>query len=570
MFPFGNKPRDASRTDRRAMTPLLEEPPSIETELPERDGPVASRRPTMTPDGRADLSLLEDKLPEWLKAPKAWAWLSFALGLAYFLFSRMRIYHTDVWGHLAYGRWIVDHRALPLTEPLLTLAKGVPWVDTAWLSKVTGYEAFSWFGIAGLQFIHAVTLTAAFAAITLGVYRKTRGVASAILALATFILVDYQQLIIQRPQDVGLACFAVTFVLAMSLRPRWSDWVVIPALFAVWANFHGSFPCGLLVLLAVAAGRAIDLWRKTGRLSLALKSGLAWKPLLLAQLAAAAALLNPHGLGIYADILTISRNPNLEALIDWDPLTLRMWQGQAFALVCVALCGAYRFSPRRVSAAEVLLLVGFGGLSLWTLRMIAWWGPLAGYFLALHAAAAWRQRVKGPVVAPAPERRGLWSVVTVGLVWIFFAYSPFGLERIHGRPQGKEAAEALRRGVSDRTPLAVVEYLREHADELPGGQMYNSQEWGDYLQWAAPAKFQVFANSHVHVLPSEVWEDFLQICQGRADWEDKLDRYGVNTVLVDTTNYDGLVRALREQPGWQEVYQDPQGLGVLFVRRKPV
>jgi hypothetical protein len=551
------------------MSTILHEP---RTKEPQVVVPAdRQRRPATLPDGRPDLSLLEDKLPDWLKAPKALAALTFVVGLVYFLFARMDVRVTDVWGHLAYGRWMVEHGALPATEPLLALAQGVPWVDTAWLSKVAGYWVFEQFGVAGLQFIHAASIATGCALLAWALCRRTGSAGWTTLGLLACLLVDWQQLEIHRPQDAGLACFVAVFVAASSLRRHRAMWVAIPLVFALWANLHGSFPMGLLLLATIAAGRAIDLFRRTGRLGLTLRSRLVWQPLLLLQLSAAAALLNPAGLGIYSDVLTISSNPNLKTLLDWVPLNLRMFQGQAFALIVVALCAVYRWSPRRVSAAEVLLLVGFGALSLWTLRMIVWWGPIAGYYLALHAQAGWRSRHRLPVVAPPAERRGLWTIATVGLVWIFFAYSPFGMQRVHGMPEGDAVAKEFRAAVVERTPLDAVTYLTEHAGELPGGPMYNSQEWGDYLLWAAPPKFQVFVNSHAHLVPREVWDDFLLVHDGGGGWDDKLDRYGVNTVLVDTSNYDGLIRALREQgEKWQEAFRDPQGLAVLFVRRKPV
>lgn len=532
--------------------------------------PGEPRAADVYPTGKADLSLLEDKLPAGLKATKSLAILTGVVGAIYFLMSRWPVFHTDIWGHLAYGRWMVEHGALPQTEPLMALAQGVPWVDTAWLSKVIGYWSFTQFGIAGLQFLHAACVAGAFGLLAWSLRRRSVNVPFTLLGLLAFLLVGWKQLVIQRPQDAGLLCFTLLFVAAMNSRPSRAAWVLVPVLFAVWANLHGSFPMGLVLLGAVGVGHAFDLWRRTGRVKLALGSWSVWRPLLLMQLGAAAALVNPRGLGIYSDILTISGNANLQALMDWSPLTLRMFQGQMVALTVIGLIAAYRWSPRRITATEALLLLGFGFGSLWSVRMIVWWAPIAGYFLALHGQAAWRRRVQAPVVAPAEERRGLWTIATIGLAWIAFAYSPFGLQRLHGMPEGEVAAKEFRRSVSRQTPLDAVAYLTEHADEIPAGLMYNAHEWGDYLEWAAPKKFQVFSNLHAHLVPREVWEDLLLIHMGGSGWDDKLDRYGVNSILVDTTNYDRLIHSLKRADAWQEVYRDPQGEAVLFVRKNPV
>jgi len=63
---------------------------------------------------------------------------------AFAAFSEQRLVHTDLWGHLAYGREITLNRKLPDTEPFMPLAAGVPFRDTAWLSKVSSVASIRW------------------------------------------------------------------------------------------------------------------------------------------------------------------------------------------------------------------------------------------------------------------------------------------------------------------------------------------------------------------------------------------------------------------------------------------
>ena len=82
------------------------------------------------------------------------------LALVFLYWSRQPLWHTDLWGHLAYGRVIVNDRALPLTEPLMPLSRGVRFTDLAWLSEVLGYLAFQWKGVAAIQSLYAMSITA--------------------------------------------------------------------------------------------------------------------------------------------------------------------------------------------------------------------------------------------------------------------------------------------------------------------------------------------------------------------------------------------------------------------------
>ena len=126
---------------------------------PSHDASSSEKPPVMLPDGRPNVALLEDQLPDWLKASKHLAIFTAVLGLTFFSLNRLAIRHTDVWGHLSYGRWIAAHGELPQTEPLLELSQGVPWVDVAWLSKLSMLWTYKRFGIPGLQMLHATTLT---------------------------------------------------------------------------------------------------------------------------------------------------------------------------------------------------------------------------------------------------------------------------------------------------------------------------------------------------------------------------------------------------------------------------
>jgi hypothetical protein len=155
--------------------------------------------------------------------------------------------------------------------------------------------------------------------------------------------------------------------------------------------------------------------------------------------------------------------------------------------------------------------------------------------------------------------------VNVGLAWIFFAYTPFGVTLLHGRPDDPAAqARQLARSTSQRTPHAIADYLRRHP---PHGLIFNTFEWGDYLLWAGPPGLQVFVASHAHLIPEEVWEDYLHILYTRGDWEKSLDQYGVNAVALEKKDRESLIRGLKARKNvWRVGYEDHRS--VVFVRRE--
>lgn len=523
------------------MTGTVLEPP------PQPDAPVT------------DASLLEDKIPDEWKLSRRTAGCTLAFGLLFLFFAIKPLWHTDVWGHLSYGKWMWSSGQLPTTEPLLPLATGVPFVDTAWLSQLAGYGVMRTVGIAGLQGLTAALIVASSLLLFQRTVSRTRSVGFGAIAVLGFLWLDWANLIVARPQLAGLVCFAILFQRLTTRSPRGWDWLLVPGVLCLWANLHGSFVVGLGLLAAHVVGRAADLLRRTGTLRSWWHDQTLRRLLLWLELGTVATLINPYGLSLILEVVRFPDNPNLRALTEWQALNPRSAHGLAFLMSVVALVVAYRCSPRRVAAWEPLTLFGFGLATLWSARFLVWWGPTAAVLFAVHAHAAMQRRWHWSAESAPSPRSGKWSVVTLGLVWIGFAYSPIGLRLLH------KTEPKLASAVSPDTPLSAVKWLKEHP---PVGQIFNTYEWGDYLQWAGPAELKVFVNSHAQLVPREVWQHYLNVIDVSAEWEDVLDRYGVNTIVLDTQYREPLIRRLKDHAKWRVAFEDRQA--AIFVRKKAI
>jgi hypothetical protein len=482
------------------------------------------------------------------------------IGLVYLMLSYQPLYHTDVWGHLSYGRFIVENKALPATEPFLPLCEGVPVVDSAWLSQVIGYALHQRYGNTALQFLFAAAVAATLCLLSIWYHRGSRNAFAAALGLGLFYILNWHQWLIIRPQIAGLVCFATVLVV---MHGGWKGWIKLPLaalVFAAWANLHGSFLIGVVWLGIQAAGRAFDLLRRTGQLRAVLHDRVFRHWLLAAELAAAATLVNPYGWRLWSDVLFFGNNPNLADLREWDPLSVRGLPGQAMAATVVLLGVLYRVSPRRVRAGEVVAIVLFGLAAAWSQRMLVWWTPLAAGAVVLHFDAIWRRWRRIPALADDSPRAGKWSVVTIGLIWISFAFTPFGLKVMHNRETPGRSA------YFDQTPVGLTEYLNKRP---PRGQVFNTYEWGDYLLWAGPRGTSWFVYSHAHLVPNEIWRHYMAVSNASGDWQETLDRYGVNCVVIDKAERGALISRLRDdQVRWRLDYED--GVGVVFNRVQPI
>jgi len=540
--------------------------------------PVVNHRP--------DASQLQDRVPEWAQLSRVTVLWTLLLGIVWLVLSYQPLWHTDLWGHLNYGRLIVTERSIPVTEPTLPLAEGMPFRDTAWLSQVIAYGMYEWQGVSALRFLFAVSLMSCLLLLLYRFRERTDSVLVSALGLAIFLGVAWRSFMIIRPQLAGMVCFVALIVLTTGKRWKPLQAGLIALVFVFWANLHGSFPIGLGYLGLLTLGRALEVGWRTGKLSRVLHDARVQRWFLVTELALIAVLLTPQGIGIFSAISAISNHPNLRDLVEWNPVTLRMTHGKSFLVASLLLMVVYRLSPRRISCTELLLLGVFGLSALWSVRMMVWFTPLAAWFFVVHAAAIVKQRqrrVKSATPGPATTasedteaeqesaalfrpHSGLNTVVTLGMLWIFFAYTPFGATLLHGTPQDEQAALRFYKGsLSRETPVDMTQYLREHP---PQGLTFNPYEWGDYLQWAGPQGMQVFVNSHAHLLPEEVWQDYFTILAGGSGAADKLDRYGVNTVILDKRYSQRLINDFKQSETWKLDYEDT--LGAIFLRRIPI
>lgn len=532
-------------------------PPTMTDDVTSDSMRNADDQPAAGP--KEDLSLLIDRTPPWLRWPPAALAISVVIGLVYWLYSVTPLSETDLWAHVAYGKDIVAN-GIPETEPLMPLCEGMPMPAVDWLWDVSAYGLASTLGPQGLKFLVAGPIALTLVFLAWAAYRRNWSGTWTCIALVACVWMLHKQLFI-RPQLVGLTLFTAVWLIAREGR-TWRALVAVGVTFVAWSNLHGSWPVGVALLGAMTIGRGLDLLRRTGTLRSLRHDKAVRRLFVMTEIAAVAVVINPDGWRIYPGVWSILSDVNVQALVEWQPLTLLMKQGQALAMVTAVLILLYRVSPRRVSFTEPLLLFALAAATLHTSRFIVWLAPLVAYYVSLHGAAWWRAwRGKRLVVA---EGRGLWAIASLGFVWIAFALSPqyralTGAER----PQFDDA-EAMRRVVSSETPLSALAFLRENP---PNGLIYNDLAFGDSLLWFGPDGVQPFVHSHAHLTPRTVWTDYFNIARGNAA-ETRLNRYGAVAALLHASRGKSLAKALIESGDWKAVYKD--GQAIVLARATPI
>lgn len=73
----------------------------------------------------------------------------------------------------------------------------------------------------------------------------------------------------------------------------------------------------------------------------------------------------------------------------------------------------------------------------------------------------------------------------------------------------------------------------------------------------------VFVDARIELYPASVWQDFAALQSTQDGWQQVLDRWRVQAIVVDPAN-SRLAKVLPGDPAWRLVYRDADG--ELFVR----
>ena len=496
-----------------------------------------------------------------------------ALSLFFVYLSYVPIFHSDIWGHVHYGNWIIENGQLPQEDPFLPLAEGMYVVDNAWLAQVIFAKVESIGGPQGMSSLFALTVFATYLIYARIFFLFSRNPLLVIAGLFLLFFVGFSRHAIIRPEIFGGLCLAVLFWMLVRVEPwqcrvlggrpqsnddRWPRWMwlCIPLMFLFWANAHGSFAVGLVVLGCHALGRVIEVVWKTRNPLACFFDRDCQRWILMTELAVAATLINPYGLDLLIQTARFGQNPNLRDVMEWYPLKLIDLEGIQYCISIVLMVVLLRHSRIRMRATEVLMLMFFAFSVAPTIRMIGWYAPLFAFLMVPHLtnALSRRQQKEHPEQS-GPQRHDLsrfaGTLLCILLFWCGFALSPISRPLLGGTPREKETI------FSRGTPHGVTNYLRENP---PEGLVFAPQWWGDYLNWSAPADMKVFMTTNLHLAPRQVWRDYLRVARGQSGWEGILDKYDVGTLVVHKELQVPMARNIRRTRLWRIVYEDRQGV----------
>ena len=456
----------------------------------------------------------------------------------------------DFWWHMALGREILTTGQIPVTDvySFTMLNQTYASYQMFWFADVGIYSLYSLGGPALVIFIQAIFISCTYLLLTLICWQNSYrwGVTTLALFFAAALGIHNWNV---RPQTVSylIGVIFLYAIYAYRNHPKRAWLFVFPLGMIIWANSHGSFPIGFLLLgiwLADEIWQSISLFRSSHR-ELTIQGIQA--PLLSLLLTILACLINPRGPGIFSYVLNLSSNPVIQNLVpEWAPPTFTTQIGLIFFLGFLFVSTVMILSPRRPNFYQITTFLIFALLAMITTRGMIWFGivmaPILAEFLAAMAAQL------GFMNREPRSRRSY--LVNMGFLIVLILITIFSLPWFkHFFPFPKPKSGLI----SYETPVEATQFL---LDQRPKPNIFNEIGFGSYLIWNAYPNYQVFVDPRIELYSPDIWRDYIAVINSLPGWEQILGRYDINTVMVDPDKHAGLVNALENSPEWGLIYQD--------------
>jgi hypothetical protein len=467
--------------------------------------------------------------------------LALVLAGSIFVFDSGSIADPDIWWHLRNAEVLVQSHSVVHHDFYSFTAAGSQWINEAWLSELAYYFGWQWMGIRGIYLVMLLEVECILMGVFALALHSSKNVKAAFLAswLAVWLAtVSFGP----RTLLAGWMCLvAELFLLALFREGTDCTWL-LPPLFVLWANLHGSWLIGMVLLAAFcASGLVQGDW---GRLQ-----ARRWTPAQLRKLtvtgsvSVAGLFLNPYTyhLVFYPFNFAFQQKLNVNHVDEWMSLDFHGVRGKVLFAMLAATIVLALARKRSWSLDQVaFVLIGFYAAMTYSrflfLAAIVLTPILArelDFFPRYHAGAdkIWLNAI-------------LIAAILAGCAWRF------------------PSRDYLMRGTVRNYPVKALSYLR---DFHPAGRVFNDCLWGGYLIWNQP-NIPVFIDSRIDIYEyNGVFADYLDAI-GIKNTLEILDKHRIRYVLFPRES--PLAYLIMNTSGWKTDYED--GTTVLLERVRGV
>lgn len=436
----------------------------------------------------------------------------------------------DTYWQIAMGRWIVAHRAVPTVDVFSFTFAGKPWISTQWLAQVLYGQAYALGGWSGIVLLTSLPIALTYALLARFLERRVGAIATLVLLSISFAIALPH--LLARPHALALpAMVGWIGALFTASERRETPSLRLVALIALWANLHGSFVFGLMMIAPIALDALVN-------------AGTPWRRDLLLRwiafgfVALAASCLTPYGWNSLLAAQNILNLGDALAIIrEWAPAnfsTFGLFEACILGGLALALFTGVTFPPIRI-----LILLGLLHMALAHVRNADVFALIVPMVLAAPLAAdfpKFRSAADAPLEARAFIMPAIVAAILTATIPVASTYAPNAWI----------------------SPSAAVSILKSYNPK----RVFNDYDLGGYLIWRGVPTY-IDGRTELYGEKFMVEHNAASALAKPLRFFELLDEYKIDaTILRRQTAGSKLLDRL---PEWEQVYSDE--VAVVHIRK---
>jgi hypothetical protein len=460
-------------------------------------------------------------------------WVGVGTYALFLLAGNRLLIDPDTMWQITVGQWILDHRAVPETDVYSFTMRGQPWISTQWLAQVLYAKAYAVAGWSGPVVLAAGAIAATFALLTKFLSRRLSESTTLVFVAAALALTVPH--LLARPHVLAFPIMVlwVGGLVAAADRSSAPSFWLLP-LMLLWANLHGGFVFGLVLIVPIALDAVLSA-------SVKLRTPLALRWAAFGVAALVAACCTPYGWNsLLASQKILGLGEALPLIMEWRPANFGSIG--AFEICLLLGIGLALLRGIKLPPLRIVLLLGFLHMALSQERALEILALLAPMVLAAPLARQIGAAEPSNANAPSPARGVLFASVALLLLAGTIAYA--SVHRFEPHMRG--------------SPVAAVAALKK----LNVERVFNDYDFGGYLiaNGVAP-----FIDGRTELYGEKFFVDH-NAASGLMEPENLfrlLEQYRIEATLMRTQS--AATKLLDHIDGWQKVYADD--IATIHVRK---
>ena len=385
-----------------------------------------------------------------------WFWAAVIVGVLVVLQGNNLLLDTDTFWQIKVGEWILAQHAVPHVDIYSWTRAGAPWTSSSWLSQVLFAAAYQLAGWPGVVAVSALAIAAAFALVVRLLSSRISVAASGVVAMVAFALAQHH--LLARPHVLAMpimVAWVAGLIAAADRRAAPSPWLL--PLLALWANLHGSFLLGLVLVGPIGLDA---LWNAQARQ----RKMLALKWALFGMGALIACCATPYGWDtLFAARKILELGGVLAVISEWAPVSFE--QVSAFEICLLLAIAAVLYLGVTLPPTRILLALALLHMALSHDRHIEVFALLLPLVLLTPLA----DRFGCPRnAAPASRRAATIAAVVAAMLLIV----------------GVAALRPIRLAADERYQPAIAALRAQNVTRV-----FNEDMLGGYMIWKGMAPF---------------------------------------------------------------------------------